>query len=153
MLQHTAPRATHCNSLQYTSTLAQTSGQQLLKHVICLVLWVCARKCELLPPPLPALSLTHTHSYTPHAQIISWNVTTLRSLVNKNASMLTDLFKQENPDVVFFQVMLHTATCCNMLQHAATRCNTLQRTVAHCNTRQRTAPHCRQHTATHCSAF
>jgi exonuclease III len=37
------------------------------------------------------------------AQIISWNVTTLRSLVNKNPSLLTKLFKQERPDVVFLQ--------------------------------------------------
>lgn len=37
-------------------------------------------------------------------QVISWNITTLRSLVNKNPQMLADLFQKHSPDIVFFQV-------------------------------------------------
>jgi hypothetical protein len=44
-------------------------------------------------------------SRAPFAQVISWNVTTLRSLVNKNPQMLANLFSKHSPDIVFFQVL------------------------------------------------
>ena len=36
-------------------------------------------------------------------RVVSWNVTTLRSLVNKNPTLLQDLVKKHGPDVIFIQ--------------------------------------------------
>ena len=57
------------------------------------------RACRPAPVGCCAACLTRAGA----AQIISWNVTTLRSLVNKNPQLLATLFQQERPDVVVLQ--------------------------------------------------
>ena len=63
----------------------------------------CCCCCCLLAAKLPCGCCEAPTRADVWAQIISWNVTTLRSLVNKNPSLLARLFTQERPDVVFLQ--------------------------------------------------